>query len=106
MLSEFGQHPGLEEGFHQRQHALVLDPCPHPVRDGRVRDVVEGRLDVRVQHPPVTLGAEVVDLGDRVLGAPLRPEPVRARLEVRLEDRLQHQRQRSLDDPVRDARYP
>ena len=52
------------------------------------------------------MGAVEVDLGDRVLGSPLRPEPVRARLEVRLEDRLQHQLQRSLDHPVRDGRYP
>ncbi len=98
-------HPGFEERLHQRQHTLVLDPGPHPVHHGRVRAVVEGRLDVRIKHPLVTPGAVEVDLSDRVLGSPLRPEPVRARLEVRLEDGFQHQLQRGLDDPVRDARY-
>jgi len=46
-----------------------------------------------------------MDLGDRVLGTPPGPEPIRARLEVRLEDGLQHQLERRLHDPVRDARY-
>ena len=69
-----------------------------------VVDRVEARLDVRVQHPPVALGAEEVDLGDRVLGPPLGPEPVGDRLEVGLEDRFQHQLQRRLDDPVGDGR--
>ena len=31
VLAQFGEHPGLEERFHQRQHALVLDPGPHPL---------------------------------------------------------------------------
>ena len=48
------------------------------------------------------MGAEQVDLSDRVLGSPLRPEPVGDRHEVGLEDRFQHQLQRCLDDPVRD----
>jgi len=100
VLTEFGQHPGLEERLHQRQDAFVLHPCPHPVHDGRVRDVVERRFDVRVQHPPVSSGAVVVDLRDRVLRAPPWPEPVRDRLEVSLENRLQHQFQRGLDHLV------
>ena len=45
-----------------------------------------------------------MDLGDRVLSTPPGPEPVRARLKVRLEDRLQHQLQRGLDHPVSDGR--
>ncbi len=43
-----------------------------------------------------------MDLGDRVVGAPQGPEPVRDRQEVGLEDRFQHQYQRCLHDPVRD----
>jgi hypothetical protein len=42
-----------------------------------------------------------VDLGDRVLSTPPGPEPIRARLKAGLEDRLQHQLQRRLDNPVR-----
>ena len=30
VLTEFGEHPGLEERLHQGQHALVLDARPHP----------------------------------------------------------------------------
>ena len=63
-------------------------------------DPVKARLDVRIQHPLVSLGAEMVDLGDRVVCAPLGPEPVGDRLEVGLEDRFQHQFQRRLDDTV------
>jgi hypothetical protein len=46
-----------------------------------VIDHVETRLDVGLQYPVVPLTGEVVDLGDRVLGAPVRAKPVRARLE-------------------------
>ena len=47
-----------------------------------------------------------MNLGDRVLGPASRPKPVRARLEVGLEDRLQHQLEGGLHDPVADRRYP
>ena len=43
---------------------------------------------------------EVVDLGDRVMRPAPRAEPVGTRLEVRLEDRFQHQLQGRLDHPV------
>ena len=38
VLAELGEDPGLEERLDQRQHALVLDPRPHPVHQGRVVD--------------------------------------------------------------------
>jgi hypothetical protein len=41
----------------------------------------------------------------RLHSRPLRPEPVRARQEVRLEHRLQHQPGRLLRHPVADRRY-
>jgi hypothetical protein len=41
-----------------------------------------------------------VDLGDRVLRPAPRAEAIRAWLKVRLEDRLEHQFQRGLHDPV------
>ena len=105
VLARLGEHSGFEERLDQAQYALVLDPCPHPVHDERVREVVEGRLDVRVQHPAIPPGAEVVDLGDRVLSPALGPKPVGSRQEVGLEDGFEHQFQRCLHDPVRDARY-
>jgi hypothetical protein len=47
-----------------------------------------------------------MNLGDRVLGPAPRPKPVGARLEVGLEDRLQHQLEGGLHDPVADRRDP
>jgi hypothetical protein len=47
-----------------------------------------------------------MNLGDRVLGPASGPEPVRARLKVGLEDRLQHQLEGGLHDPVADRRDP
>jgi retron-type reverse transcriptase len=40
----------------------------------------------------------------RVLSSPLGTEPIRGRLEISLENRFQHQLQRSLNDPVRNRR--
>ena len=105
-LAELGEDPGFEERLDQAQHALVLDPATHPVHQGRVVDGVKARLDVRIEHPLVAAGAEVVNLGDRIVCASHRPEPVRARQKVRLEDGLQHFFQRRLDDPVRDGGDP
>jgi len=49
------------------------------------------------------LGAEPVNVGDRVVRPPLRPEPIGDRHEVGLEDRFQHELQRRLDHPVGDG---
>ena len=100
-----GEDPGLQERLHQRQDALVPDSAPHPVHEGRVVDLVEARLDVRLEHPLVAEWVcEVVDLGDRVLRSAPRAEAVGTRLEVRLEDRLEHQLQSRLHDPVPNGR--
>jgi hypothetical protein len=56
-LPEPGEHPGLEERLHQRRHALVLGPAPHPLHDSGVRHVAGGGLDFRVQHPAIAAGA-------------------------------------------------
>src|SRR4029450_13428481 len=48
----------------------------------------------------------MVDLGDRVLGAPSGAGPIRAGLEVRLPDRLQHQLEGGLHHPVPHGRDP
>src|SRR4051794_15196647 len=58
------------------------------------------------QYPLVGVGGEVAYLGHRVVSAPIRPEPVTAREEIRLEDRLQHQLQGSLHHPVGDRSDP
>ena len=63
-------------------------------------DLVEACLDVTLQHPLVGVGGKNVDLGDGVLRPAPRAEAVGAWLEVRLEDRLEHQLQGGLDHPV------
>ena len=70
------------------------------MHQGRVVDRVEARLDISFEHPLVGAGAEVLNLGDRVQRPSLRAEPIRTRLKVRLEDRLEHQLQGGLDHPV------
>src|SRR5215216_582751 len=52
------------------------------------------------------MGRQMVDLGDRVLGATSGTEPVAARAKVRLPDRLQHQLQGGLHHPVPHGRDP
>ena len=57
-VTVLGENARLEERLDQRQHAFVLDPQTHAVHQGRVVDRVKARLDIRIQHPPITLGAE------------------------------------------------
>ena len=99
-FAEFRKDPRFEERLDQREHPLVLDPDPHPVHQGRVRDTVEGRLDVSIQDPPISGRAEVMDLRDGIVCSPHGPEPIGDRQEVGLKDRLQHQLQRRLDHPI------
>jgi hypothetical protein len=102
-FAEFCEDPGLQERFHQGQDPLILDPLPDAVHHRNVLDLVEARMNVRVQNPPIPMGSEEVDLSDGVLSSPVGPESVSDRLEVGLEDWLQHQLQRCLNDPVGDG---
>jgi site-specific DNA recombinase len=72
-VAGLGEDPGLEERLEQRQPTLVLDLPPHPVHQRRVIDRVEARFDAGIQHPPVALAPEMVDLRDRVLSSPPGP---------------------------------
>jgi site-specific DNA recombinase len=99
-----GHDPGLEERLHQQHDAFVLDPIPHPTQQGRVIDRVETCLDIGIEHPQISLGAQPLDIGDRVVRPTPRPEPIGDRKEISLEDGLQHQLQRRLDHPVGDRR--
>ena len=94
--------PGFEERLDQRADFLVLDPPAEPVHEGDMPDFVETGPDVGLQDPVIVTGPgrQVVDLGDRVVRAAVRAEPVRARLEVRLEDGFEHQLEGGLDHPV------
>ena len=71
-----------------------------------MRDLVEAGFDVAFHDPLVLLGREQAHLGHRVMSPAIGAEPVRAREEIRLEDRLQHQLQGCLHHPVGDRRDP
>jgi site-specific DNA recombinase len=91
-VSELGEDPGFQERLHQPADTLVLDPHPQAVHQGPMIDLVKAGPDVGLEYPVVVLGrrGQMVDLGDRVVRAPVRAEPIRARLEIRLEDGLEH----------------
>ncbi len=108
-VADLGEDASLEERLDQTQYPLVFDPATHAVHQGHVVDRVKARLDIRIQHPAIPLGAVLVYLGDCVVGSPHRPEPIGDRHEVGLEDRFQHQLQRSLNHPIGhggDAKLP
>ena len=101
-VSSSQRTPALRNAFTKPSTRLSPIRLSHPAHEGRVVDLVEARLDVRLQHPARSRGRrrEVVDLGDGVLGSAPRAEAVGARLEVRLEDRFEHQLEGGLHDPV------
>ena len=101
-IPEFGKDPGFQERFHQAADTLILDPHPQPAHQYRMINFVETGFDVGLQDPVVITapGGQLVDLGDRVLRSAVRAEPIRARLEIRLEDGLEYCFQARLDHPV------
>jgi site-specific DNA recombinase len=76
VLAVHSHQPGLQERLDEPQHAFISDPATHPVHQGRMFDRVEARLDVSLQHPLISAGTEVLDLGDRVQSPALRAKPV------------------------------
>src|SRR6266568_1324899 len=97
--------PGFQERLHQRAHPLVLDPPPYPVEEWGMPDLIETGFDIGFQDPVIGSepGRQVVDLGDRVLRAPVRAKPIRARQEIRLENGFEYQFQTGLDHPICDS---
>jgi hypothetical protein len=102
-------HPCLQPQPHQLEHPAVTDALPHQGEQLAVIDAAEVVLDVSIQHVIRPFAAQLPDPLQRHRRASPRPEPIRARFEVRLEDRLQHQLGRHLYHPVshrRDAQGP
>ena len=95
-----GEDASFQERLHQTQDAPVPDAIAHPLQKSRVRDFIEARLDVAVQHPLIRGRCQQADLGNGVMGSALGAKAVGTRPEVRLIDRLEHQLQRTLDDAV------
>src|SRR6266581_7055790 len=81
--------------------SIVFMGCSQPSRLAPERaPFVEAGRDIRFQHPRIRAGSQEVDLGNGVLGAPFGAEPVRTRVKLRLKNRLDHQLQQGLNDPV------
>ena len=78
--------------------------CATSVEQLRVIDAAEVVADVGVQHVVAAARAVHAQRFQRLRRAALRPKPIRRGPEVRLEDRLQHQRRRHLRHPVSDRR--
>jgi hypothetical protein len=67
---------------------------------------IEEGPDVQLDHP-VMPGLDLPPhLVNGLVGRSLRPEPIRGRLERRLEDGLHHQPRRGLENTVADPRNP
>ena len=100
------EDPGLQERLHQGQDAFIPDASPHPLHEGDMRDFVEAGFDVALDDPLIGVHRVEPHLSYRIMSPAPGTEPVRAREEIRLEDRLQHQFQRCLHHPVGDRRDP
>jgi hypothetical protein len=98
--------PAAENFSDQRQDTLVGDPTAHLLHQQSVMDRPETILDIAFNYPLITAGwvDEAPRFLDRVLRPAPGPESVRGRAKVRLEDRLEHERGRHLDDPVAQGR--
>src|SRR3954454_22833242 len=90
----------FQERLHQGQDTFVPDTFPHPIHEGRMRNFVETSFDVALDDPLIRVGRVVAHLGHRVMCPAIRAKPIRAWVEIRLENRLQHQFQGRLDHPV------
>jgi site-specific DNA recombinase len=99
-------HPSFEPASDQLQHLPVRDPLPYRFHQQLMVDAVEVLLDVGIHHPVMPGVARFPDRLQRILSASPRTESITALLEIRLEDRLDHELYRRLHHPVSYRRYP
>ena len=79
----------------------VDDSLLHRLHQPLVRDRLEARGDVRLDHPAPAPEALIEDELQGIVRRPLRPEAKGAALEVGLEDRLHDRLRGRLHDPGR-----
>ena len=96
----------LQPHLDQAQHLPVHHPAGTRLHQLVVRDGVEVLRQVGVDHVRVSVAQRVMDRPDRILRAPLRSIAIGTVLEVRFEDRLQHQLGGGLHHPVPNRRDP
>ena len=93
-------HSRLQPQPQQFEHPSVRDPTTHLGEQPVVVDLAEEIGDIKLHHKRVALDEAGTQPLHRLCGRPLRPKPIRARHEIRLEDRFQHQLGRRLGHPV------
>src|SRR6266487_1085531 len=99
-LAPVFHHPRTQPLPQQLQHTTIRDAPRHEHHQLLVVDASEIIPDVGVEHMICTRGPELPDRLQSAQSPTPRPEAVRARKKIRLEDRLQHQRRRHLDHTV------
>ena len=99
----------LEPQLDQPQHVPVDDAPRHRLHEVAMRNRIEILRQIRIHDFRVAAAEQRVHFLDRVRPAPLRPVAESRGVEVRLEDRLQHQLGGGLHHAVpdrRDAEWP
>ncbi len=97
-------HPCLQPQADQLQHPPVRHPAPHLGEQPLMADLAEEVPDVELHDKVAARDEPGSQPLHRLHSRPLRPEPERARQEIRLEHRLQHYLRRLLGHPVADRR--
>ena len=104
LKAPFHHHPCLQPQADQLQHPPVRHPPPHLGQQPLMADLAEEVPDAGLRDKAVPGDEPGSQPLLRLHGRPPRPEPVRARKEVRLEHRLQHDLRGLLRHPVADRR--
>jgi hypothetical protein len=97
-----GHYSCLQPQANQLEHPPVAHPPAHCGEKAIMIDLAEEVADVELGRELAALDEAHPEALHRLRGRPLRPEPVRARAEVRLEDGLQHDPGGLLGYPVAD----
>src|SRR5262249_56035570 len=94
------ENPGEQDGPDQLQHFPVTDPLPKTFENKISIEPVEEGFDVGVYHPRPACSHRLAHSPHGLMRAALGPEPIRARQEISLEDRLEHDLDGLLDHPI------
>jgi hypothetical protein len=98
------QHPGPQNHADQGEDRLVADAFLDRLHQPVMRDRLETARDIGLHHPAAAPPGLIDEHLQGIVRRAPRPEPETARQEARLEDRLKHDLQRGLHDPVTDSR--
>ena len=101
-----GHHPCSQPQPQQLEHPAIRHPAADQFQQPLMIDPAEEITDVELHDMSSTLDEPDPKPFHRLRGGPFRPEPIRARQEIRLEDRFQHELDRLLRHPVPHRGYP